>query len=170
VPTVTCTHVEVYLFRHRARRVEFLALRRAPGRTLPGVWQPVTGRIRRGEGALAAAAREVREETGLVPRRWWALETTGVFYDAGTDRVLALPLFAAEVGAADAVRLSAEHDAWAFLSAPAAARRWLWNAQRRGLRAVKDEVLAGGRLARALEVAPPGPRSVSARASRRTHH
>jgi dATP pyrophosphohydrolase len=153
VPAFKSSHVEVYVFRRR-RRVEFLALRRAAGRSLPGVWQPVTGSIRRNERALAAAAREVREETGLTPLRWWAIESPTLFFDAAADAIEALPLFAAEVAAGAQPRLSDEHDALAFLSARAAGARFLWEAQRRGLEAVAREVLAGGALARALEVTP----------------
>lgn len=150
---VVATHVEVYLFRRRRGRVEFLALKRSRDRAkLPGVWQPVTGKIDPGEGPLAAAVREVREETGLRPRRWWALEAPGVFYDVVGDRVLALPIFAAEVGARAPVTLSGEHDSHAFLSAAAAGRRWLWNTQRLALSRVRTEILRGGRLARAREV------------------
>jgi 8-oxo-dGTP pyrophosphatase MutT (NUDIX family) len=145
------THVEVYPFRRRAGRVEFLCLRRAPGGWLPGAWQPVTGRIRRGETALAAAVREVREETGLAPRRWWALETVTVYFDPAADVVHALPLFAAEVDARTAVRLSREHTGMAWLPARAAGARFVWEAQRTGLAAVRREVLRGGRLAAALE-------------------
>ncbi len=152
MPVYQCTHVEVYVFRRRARRVEFLALRRVPRGSLPGIWQPVTGRLRRGERALEGARREVREETGLEPRRWWALESVSLYFDAASDAVVALPLFAAEVGPRDAVRRSREHDAHAFLPARAARARFLWKAQRRALGAVGREVLRGGRLAAALEV------------------
>ena len=61
------THVEVYVFRAEAASRFLLLLRRSAHDSLPGVWQPVTGRIHRRESALAAAAREVREETGLTP-------------------------------------------------------------------------------------------------------
>jgi dihydroneopterin triphosphate diphosphatase len=159
-------HIEVHVFRRRAGRVEFLCLRRAPGEWLPGAWQPVTGRIERRETALAAAVREVREETGLVPRRWWALETVTVYFDARADVVRALPLFAAEVGPREAVRLSAEHTDSAWRPAAAAGRRYLWEAQRAALAAVKREVLRGGPLARALEctdlIAAPRPRRARA--------
>uniref|UniRef100_A0A832I217 NUDIX domain-containing protein n=1 Tax=Eiseniibacteriota bacterium TaxID=2212470 RepID=A0A832I217_UNCEI len=152
VPRVT--HVEAYVFRRRGRRVEFLCLRRSPGRRLAGVWQPVTGKIERGERALEAAAREVREETGLDGLRWWALETVSLYFDAAAGAVVALPLFAAEAPQEARVARSREHDAHAWLSARAAGARFLWEAQRRGLEAVRREVLARPRLAAALEVTP----------------
>jgi len=153
VPDLRPTQIEVYLFRRRARRVEFLCLKRAPRRgKLPGVWQPVTGGLRRGEGALAGAAREVREETGLTPHRWWSLEGVGIYFDAGAGLARVMAMFAAEIDPQDGVRISSEHEEYAFLSAAAAGRRFLWAAQQRGLDTVRREVLRGGRLARALEV------------------
>jgi dihydroneopterin triphosphate diphosphatase len=160
MPVLASTHVEVYLFRRRGRRVEFLLLRRSPTRrTLPGVWQPVTGKRLPRERMLAAAMREVREETGLEPRRWWELETMTLYPDNARDAIMAVPLFAAEVDARATVRLSREHVALAWLGAREAARRVLWGSQRRGLDAVKREVLRGGPLAAALEITPPRPRS-----------
>jgi 8-oxo-dGTP pyrophosphatase MutT (NUDIX family) len=146
------TQIEVYLFRRRAGRVEFLCLKRSARGALGGAWQPITGGLRRGEPALAGAAREVREETGLSPRRWWALEGVGIYFHPPTGRARVMAMFAAEVGAADRVALSREHAESAFLGAAAAARRFLWEAQRRGLESVRREVLRGGPLARALEV------------------
>ena len=152
MPDLTPTQIEVYVFRRRARRVEFLCLERAARGHLGGVWQPITGGLRRGEGALAGAVREVREETGLAPRRWWALEGVGIYFHPPTGRARVMAMFAAEIGVSDRVTLSREHEAAAFLGAAAAGRRFLWEAQRRGLETVRREVLRGGKLASALEV------------------
>jgi len=152
MPRVQQSHVEVYVFRRRGARVEFLCLRRSAGGALPGAWQPITGKRRVGERAVAAAMRETFEETGLRPLRLWALETITAYFDPASDAVRLLPLFAAEIGARDPVRLSREHDAFRFLGSRAAGSRFLWEAQRRGLEAVRREVLARPGLARALEI------------------
>ena len=156
------THVEVYVFRRRARRVELLTLRRAGHRrVLPGVWQPVTGKRNRGERSLTAAVREVHEETGLVPARWWSLKWVTLYWDAATDALRALPVFAAEVAADAGVRLSDEHDAWRYLSFARAAPRFLWDSQRRALRAVQDEVLRSASRAAYIEVTPDAARAAA---------
>jgi dATP pyrophosphohydrolase len=142
MPDVRSIQIEVHLFRRRARRVELLLLRRSPDRTLAGVWQPVTGGIEKGEAAWRAAAREVLEETGLRPLRWWALEYLSVYYEPARDEVRAVPTFAAEVAWTDTVQLSHEHDRYAFVSPATAARRVLWQTQRWAQRALRDEVLA----------------------------
>lgn len=149
---ISCRQIEVFLFRRRARRVEFLLLRRAPSRTLPGIWQPVTGGIEKGEAAYRAAAREVFEETGLRPIRWWALSRLTAFYEPSRDVIAVVPVFAAEVAWTDAVQLSHEHDRYAFLNALTTARRMLWVTQRQALAAVRAEVLVGGPSAAAREV------------------
>ena len=143
VIALACTQVEIHLFRRRGKRLEMLLLRRSPERSLAGVWQPVTGGIERGESAISAAAREVLEETGLTPVRWWALEHLAAFYDVAKDRVRVVPVFAAEVAWTDPVQLSHEHDRYAFLSLSAATKRVLWATQRAALAALRDEVLSG---------------------------
>jgi len=140
---VSCSQVEVHVFRRRAKRLELLLIRRSPHRSLAGVWQPVTGGIERGESAMKAAAREVLEETGLTPIRWWALEHLATFYEPAQDRVRVVPVFAAEVAWTDPVYLSDEHDRYAFVSPGVARRRVLWATQRRAIAALLEEVASG---------------------------
>lgn len=132
-----------------------LMLRRAAGDSLPGIWQPVTGRIRRGETALRAAAREVREEAGLTPCRWWKLEQVVTYLHPASDEMRVVPLFAAEVDRDVKPRLSREHDAFRWVTIPAAARLVLWDTQRAALAALRRQILGTARLASALEIRPP---------------
>jgi len=157
VPRLDPSLIEVYVFRRRARRVEFLLLRRHPGDALPGIWQPVTGTLRRGEPAARGARREVREETGVAPLRLWRLESVRGFYDPGQEAVRFIVRFAAELDAKARVRRSREHTAHRFAGTQEAARRVLWESQRKGFAEVRRLVLRGGARARALEIAAPGP-------------
>ncbi len=143
------------MFRRRGRRIQFLVLRRRPGRSLAGVWQPVTGALRPRERAVQGAVREVREETGLFPRRLWRLESVTGFFEPRRDAIRFIALFAAEVAAREGVRLSREHTAHRFLSAREAAGLFLWDSQRHGLAAVQAQVLRGGLRARALAIPLP---------------
>ena len=125
---------------------------------------------------MEAAAREVREETGLRPIRWWALEHMAMFYEVARDHVRVVPTFAAEVAWTDPVQLSHEHDRYAFLTMAKAREQVLWASQRRALEAVGEEVLSGspGGAAReitariaALATAKPATKTAT-RAAKRT--
>ena len=180
VISISCSQVEVHVFRRRGKRLELLLIRRSPHRSLAGVWQPVTGGIERRESVMRAAAREVREETGLTPLRWWALEHIAMFFEPAQDRIRVVPVFAAEVAWTDPVYLSDEHDRYAFVSPTMARRRVLWATQRHAITALLEEVASGSPGGSAREVtsriaaftsrrAVPAPRSrTRAAATRRT--
>lgn len=101
---------------------------------------------------MAAAAREVLEETGLTPLRWWSLEHMAAFYDVAGDRVRVVPVFVAEVAWTDPVHLSDEHDRYAFVTLAAARKRVLWATQRAALSALREEVLSGSAGGAAREI------------------
>lgn len=140
IPIVS-KHVEVYVFRRVHGRVQVLVLRRSPGHALPGVWQPVTGKRIGRERALVAAAREVREETGIDPIRWWGLETMSMWFESLNERFAMLPIYAAEVAPTAKVVISREHDDFAWLPLRRAGKRFAWETQRRALAAFEREVL-----------------------------
>ena len=144
--TTRVAFVDVYVLRQAAsgqRGLEVLVLRRAPGGRSPGSWETVHGTIEGGETPAAAAVRELREETGLEPRRLYNASRVESFYRHRADEVVLVPVFAALVDPAAEPRLSAEHERVEWLAPAAAAARFSWPRERRALEDVLS-ILGGG--------------------------
>ena len=86
--------VDVYVLRGSGPELECLALRRASGGRCPGSWESVHGHIEPAEQPAGAAARELEEETGLVPLRLYNLSRVELFYQHRLDEVALVPVFA----------------------------------------------------------------------------
>jgi lipoyl(octanoyl) transferase len=106
---------------------QVLLLRRSPERG--GFWQPVTGRMEPGEGAVETARRELREETGadvavapLGYRHGFGYDPATLGRPAGPVRAVIEEAFVARLPAGFEPRLSAEHVEAAFHPAEVAAR------------------------------------------------
>jgi dATP pyrophosphohydrolase len=93
----------------------------------------VHGHIEPRERPVAAALRELREETGLVPQRLYNLSRVESFYLHRQDVVALIPAFGALVPAGSTVTLSAEHDVSAWLAPAQAAQRFAWPREARAL-------------------------------------
>lgn len=131
--TLAVRVVDVYPYRLTDDGPAFLLLRRSPGTRYAGQWRMVGGKIEAGEAAHETARRELREETGLVARRFWTVPSVNTFYEAHADRVTLAPAFAAEVDRDPVLDdpTGAEHDAFAWLAPEAAAARLVWPEQQR---------------------------------------
>ena len=135
--------VDVYPYRQVDREpVRFLLLRRAGGALYGGQWRMVGGKIEPGETAWQAAQRELREETGCTPLRFWAVPSVNASYEWQTDTLNLTPAFAARLDADP--HLDDEHDAFGWFYAEQAARHLAWPEQRRLLRLVNALLQAGG--------------------------
>jgi 8-oxo-dGTP pyrophosphatase MutT (NUDIX family) len=135
--------VDTYALRGTGASLEVLALRRGPNGRNPGSWETVHGTIEPGETPVQASLRELREETGLVPQKFYNLSRTEAFYQHTSDEVALIPVFAAFVLSDAAVQLSAEHDRGEWLRVRDVAQRFAWPRERR---AVEDilSIVGGG--------------------------
>ena len=130
--------MDTYALRGAGPTLEVLALRRgAHGRNV-GSWETVHGTIEPGETPVQASLRELREETGLVPDKFYNLSRTEAFYQHKRDEVALIPVFAAFVASGASVKLSAEHDRAEWLKARDAAARFAWPRERRAM----DDILS----------------------------
>jgi dATP pyrophosphohydrolase len=130
--TFRVAFVDTYVLRVGTTGLEVLALRRGNKGRNQGSWEIVHGTIEPNEKPVDASLREMREESGLVPARLYNLSRVESFYRHTVDEVGFIPIFVAFVEQGE-VRLSDEHDAYEWLSLPAAQNRLAWPRERRGL-------------------------------------
>lgn len=125
--------VDAYLLRPAPAGLEALVLRRGPHGRCPGSWEAVHGHIEAGETPAEAAAREILEETGLRPTRFYNLSRVETFYQHGLDEVALVPVFVGLAEAGATVTIGPEHEASAWLPVEDAAERYSWPRERRAI-------------------------------------
>lgn len=133
--------IEAHIFREQNGFIEFLILKRSPEQYYPNVWQMVSGKIKDGETAYNAALREIKEETNLIPEKFWVAPTINSFYSAEGDYVCMLPVFAAKVKYFSEVELSTEHVAFKWAKPEEAKNHLAWDGQRKSIDVIVDYYL-----------------------------
>ncbi|NNG16429.1 MAG: NUDIX domain-containing protein [Gemmatimonadales bacterium] len=131
--TVRVSYVDVYVLRGVEPELEALVLQRAAGGRCPHSWETVHGHIDPGETPSEAALRELTEETGLVPERFYNISRVEMFYRHSLDEVALIPVFAAWVDPGAVPTLSPEHDRAEWLSPAEAKARFAWPREGRAL-------------------------------------
>lgn len=141
---ISANVVEVCIFKIVQGEPRYLLLRRTERDLLyPGIWQIVSGMVEWNEHAVRAALRELQEETGLSPIRFWAAPYVDMFYIAANDTVHLSPLFAAQVGEQDQPKLSTEHQSFSWDDLETAHNKLIWPGQRHGLERVHRYIVGG---------------------------
>lgn len=130
--------MDTYALRGAGAQLQVLALRRSHAGRCPGSWETIHGTIEQGETPVEASLRELREETGLVPEKFYNLSRTEAFYQHRTDVLAVIPVFVAFVSSGATVRLSNEHDRAEWMSPVDAGTRFAWPRERRAL----DDILS----------------------------
>lgn len=120
---------------------KFLLIRRC-SEYLHGNWQMVTGRVEKGEKAYETAYREIVEETGIRPDRFFTADVVEVFYEPLYDSIISVPNFVAFIDSPQEVVLSpTEHDAYRWVSYHEALSILEFGDQRKVLRHVYEEFI-----------------------------
>ena len=127
----------VVALRQTGTGYEVLLLRRAE--TLVGEWCQVAGKIEEGETAWQTGLRELSEETGLVPQKFYSADICEQFYEPQRDLITLTPVFVAFVAKEAPVTFNSEHSDFRWVSFREAAEMVAFGGQRRILRWIEEE-------------------------------
>ncbi|MBF8248439.1 MAG: hydrolase, NUDIX family protein [Bacteroidetes bacterium] len=142
MPRIACRIVEICVFRRVGGKSQYLILKRSKkDKIYPGIWQIVTGFMDAGEKAVDAALREVKEETGITPGRFWIVPHVNSFYVADKDTLHHTIFFAAEFPKTSRISLSREHETYRWIGFQPAHAMLVWPGQKKGLRIVRDYIV-----------------------------
>lgn len=123
--------IDLYPYRLTDNGPEFLLFKRAKGKIYHGQWRMVGGKANPGETYWKAALRELMEETGLAPKRFWTIPSVNTFYEYKSDTIHHIPAFAAELLYSSVPVLDDEHSTYGWFDAVAAVDRLHWPEQKR---------------------------------------
>ncbi len=153
MPKIECSIVEVCLFSFSNKEPKYLMLRRSLSEKLyPDAWQIVTGSIEQGESAVAAARREVKEETGVDPLRMWIVPHMNTFYSAKNDTVHHTVVFAVQAPPGIDPVLSEEHYQFGWYTLEEAKAMCVWPGQRTALEIIHSFIVNGAKAAQYSEI------------------
>lgn len=117
-----------------------MLLKRSPDQYFPDVWQMVSGKIKEGESAVQSSLREIQEETGLKPEKFWIVPNINSFYTPDPESINLVPVFAVQVDALKEVKLSSEHIEYKWLSADEVKSMLAWAGQIRSVDIIVDYI------------------------------
>lgn len=137
-------YIVALVIRPTAAGHELLLIRRGAGRYMGDTWQLVSGSLEAGEEAWRGALREVREETGLVPREFYRLSAMTTFYRADNDSINTAPMFCAIVAAGADVTINDESTGFEWVDIGQVSARLMWPGDRQALDEIRAVILAGG--------------------------
>jgi dATP pyrophosphohydrolase len=133
--------VDVYPYHREQNRVKFLIFKRADEVIYPNQWRMIGGKVREFEKRHEAALRELKEETGLTPSKFWTIPSLNQFYDHKTDNIHHIPAFAAVIDPNKSITLNHEHSRYKWISDEEIGSYIKWPEQRRLMGLLADIVI-----------------------------
>jgi 8-oxo-dGTP pyrophosphatase MutT (NUDIX family) len=154
MPQIICNIIEVCIFSLENNEPRYLMLRRSLSENVyPDLWQIVTGSIEKGETALQGALRELKEETGYVPQKFWIVPHVNTFFSVRHDTLNHTVIFAAQVPPKTDPVLSDEHYQFGWYPIDRAKELCVWPGQVQALDIVHEFILGGRNTAQFSEIA-----------------
>jgi dATP pyrophosphohydrolase len=144
VPSVISDAVDAYVIRRVNARLQFLLLQRRADSPLGGTWQAIHARVEPGETALSAAARAIKDATGLELGAMYSADYVNQLFDHARDAIILIPAFAFEVDAHSTIAPGPDFLAFEWCELAEATARLLWSGQRWSLRHIEDVIGQGG--------------------------
>ena len=105
---IKCFSIAAYVCRGTDSGMDVLLIRRNTG-YLGDTWQIISGKIEKGETAWQAALREIHEETGISPDRFYSADRLESFYEVSQNCINIAPIFVGFIDSEQPVVLSSEH-------------------------------------------------------------
>lgn len=153
MPTIVCNIVEVCIFSFENKEPKYLMLRRSKSEPIyPDAWQIVTGSIEQGETALQGALRELKEETGYHPQKFWIVPHVNTFFSVKHDVLNHTVIFAAQVPPKTDPVLSDEHYQFGWHSIDQAKAMCVWPGQMTALEIIHQFIVGGKQAASFSEI------------------
>ncbi len=153
MPNIACTIVEVCLFSFTNKEPLYLMLRRSTHESMyPDMWQIITGSIEKGETALQGALREMKEETGYIPQKFWIVPHVNSFFSVHHDTLNHTVVFAAQVPPGTDPVLSDEHYQFGWYTIDKAKAMCVWPGQITALEIVHEFIVSGRNTAKFSEI------------------
>jgi dihydroneopterin triphosphate diphosphatase len=148
---ILCRVIDCHVFYWKDEIPLYLLMRRSDSVIYAQSWRMIGGKIKSGEKAYETALRELHEEAGFKPIKFWAVPYINSFYEASHDRVNIIPVFAAQVDSMEVI-LSKEHSAFRWITYAEARQMLPWPAQLEGLRIVHEFIVAQKTVAEFVEI------------------
>ncbi len=136
---MTPSCISLYIMTHTSTGPRYLLLRRCSGGYLDQTWQMVTGGIDEGETAIQAAIREMQEETGLKPIKFYSADAVETFFIPSLNKMMLVPVFVAFVNETKVLLSPTEHDTYEWLCYEEAEKKLIWSEQRRIIKHIHEQ-------------------------------